>query len=447
MSAEVGMRARSAVRAAVRWMALLLLLQCLGSHPSFTAAGEYKHVVVKIKKYFSFPHSEFRESYGNQVDYGVSWSVCQINGGALTADQTPAAHQSITDYLRRVRGIADAEVFTYMGGNAYYSFFWEENPKRVCNPEDGNTLLNCIFEWNQGLFEDASAKPKPRGVPFFRGSLHSIPGTGPLNGYDDYWRDNCPANGQIYLISSLDVVKMETTTLWYDGAMHAYDNTDTSAVAYCLVCEVQDEIMTTTTTTTEAPPATTTTALPEVVVPWAQDHWYAILLAMLLPLLAAIVLTVVIIFCCCRRRTDDESTRVASMELREVKGNVYETQQRQNGGVSVSEDPVLLTGRTHEQKLFLEWNSSISPSQCAAPVESSPRLVSASVASQSSRLSRNHSRRRVASGTFAGGDFSRGEGIAEDADGASVGNTRRVRRVVTSRNVVHRDDLETMESR
>ncbi|RNE95400.1 hypothetical protein TraAM80_10235 [Trypanosoma rangeli] len=437
MAAEVGMRTRSAVRTAVRWMALLLLLQCLGSHPSFTAAGEDKRVVVKIKKYFSIPHPDPHEGHPGWANYKDSRAVCGSYGGLLTADQTPAAHQYITDYLRKAKGIGDTRVFTYMGGDAYYSYYWENNPDKMCNPEDGNTLLNCIFEWNQGLFEDASAKPKPRGVPFFRGSLHSIPGTGPLNGYKDYWRDDYPANGQIYLISSLDVVKMETTTLWYDGAMHAYDNTDTSAVAYSLVCEVQDEVMTT----------TTTTALPEVVVPWAQDHWYAILLAVLLALLAAIVLTVIIIFCCCRRRTDDESTRVASMELREVKGNVYETQQRQNGGVSVSEDPVLLTGRTHEQKHFLEWNSSISPSQCAAPVESSPRLVSASDASQSSRLSRNHSRRRVASGTFAGGDFSRGEGIAEDADGASVGNTRRVRRVVTSRNVVHRDDLETMGSR
>ncbi|RNE97283.1 hypothetical protein TraAM80_09527, partial [Trypanosoma rangeli] len=123
------------------------------------------------------------------------------------------------------------------------------------------------------------------------------------------------------------------------------------------------------------------------------------------------------------------------------------TQQRQSDGVSVSEGLVVPTCPPCEQQHVVKRNCSISPSPRAAPVESSPPLPPAADASQSFRLSRNHSCESIASGTFAGGDFSICEGIAEDADGASVGNTRRVRRGVTSRNVVHRDDLETMESR
>ncbi|ESL05274.1 hypothetical protein TRSC58_07086, partial [Trypanosoma rangeli SC58] len=299
MATEVGMRARSAVRTVVRWMALLLLLQCVGSHPSFTVAGEDKHVIVKIKRYFSFPNSEFRNKYGGQVDYYMSSRSCEQNGGLLTADQTPAAHESITDHLRKVRDVANQEVFTYMGGDAYYSYFWEEDPAKKCDPKVADTLLNCIFEWNQGLF--AKLKRNGRGVPFFKGSLYSLAGAGRLNGYDAYWRDGYPAHGQIYLISRLDITKKEAKAAWYDGDSYARINPDTPYASFGIVCGVQDGISTSTTTmTTTKVPTTTTTLPPKVVVPWAQEHWYVILLVVLLPLIAAIALIVVICCCCCR---------------------------------------------------------------------------------------------------------------------------------------------------
>ncbi|ESL05182.1 hypothetical protein TRSC58_07188 [Trypanosoma rangeli SC58] len=270
MASEVGMRARSAVRTVVRWMALLLLLlQCVGSHPSFTVAGEDKHVVVKIKRYFSLPNSEFIKMYGGFVDHVWSLTSCERKGGLLTADQTPAAHGSITDYLRNVGDTANKQVFTYMGGDATYSFFFEENPTKVCKPGITNTSLNCILEWNEGLFK--GTKAKDHGVPFYRGSLHSLAGAGPLNGYDSYWQDGYPAHGQIYLISRLDMIMEGAKATWLDGATFASNNPDTPSEAFGVVCEVQDGISTSTTTmTTTKVPTTTTTLPPKVVVPWAQ---------------------------------------------------------------------------------------------------------------------------------------------------------------------------------
>ncbi|RNF18547.1 uncharacterized protein Tco025E_04421, partial [Trypanosoma conorhini] len=119
MAAEVGMRARSATGTVVRWVALLLLLlQCLGGHPSFAAALEDGHVIVKIKRYFSFPNSVFEGHYGGRVDFSNSADACRVNGGLLSADQTAAAHQSITDRLRHVAGPKDQAMYTFMGGDA-----------------------------------------------------------------------------------------------------------------------------------------------------------------------------------------------------------------------------------------------------------------------------------------------------------------------------------------
>ncbi|RNF12519.1 hypothetical protein TraAM80_00235, partial [Trypanosoma rangeli] len=106
MADEDGMRVLSAMRAVVRWMALLLL-QCLGSHPSFTAAGEDRRVIVKIKTFFSRPYWEFIERHVVVVYFDVCADACRVGGGLPYADQTSAAHQSITDCLRLVRGSTD----------------------------------------------------------------------------------------------------------------------------------------------------------------------------------------------------------------------------------------------------------------------------------------------------------------------------------------------------
>ncbi|RNE95230.1 hypothetical protein TraAM80_10333 [Trypanosoma rangeli] len=262
-----------------------------------------------------------------------------------------AAHDSITDYLRKVGDIANKQVFTYMGGDAYNSCYWEENPDKVCVPADSKTLLNCIFEWTRGAFADT--KRKYHGVPFFRGALHSIPGTGRLNGYTDYWREGYPAHGRIYLISRLDLTEEGATATWYDGTENAKDNHDTPREAFGIVCEVQDGIIEVTT-------------LPEVV-PWVQDNWYVILIAGL-ALLALIALIVIV--CCCCRRTSDESTGTASMELQEVSRNaVYGIPQRRRGGSGFSENPDVFMRPPHAQPYVVQRNCWMSPSQRAAPFE------------------------------------------------------------------------------
>ncbi|ESL05813.1 hypothetical protein TRSC58_06524 [Trypanosoma rangeli SC58] len=236
-----------------------------------------------------------------------------------------------------------------MGGDAYYSAVWEKDLSKICETGIAKASLNCIFEWNQGLFADS--KVKHRGVPFFKGSLHSLAGAGRLNGYDSYWQDGYPAHGQIYLISRLDMIMEGAKATWYDGTDRAYENPETPPASFGIVCEVQDGIV----------PTSTTTLPPKVVVPWVQEHWYAILLVVLLPLIAAIALIVVI--CCCCRRTDDKYTRAAPMELREVSGNVvYGTQERQSGGAGVSEDPVVFMRLPREQQHVLQRNPWMSPS-------------------------------------------------------------------------------------
>ncbi|RNE95138.1 hypothetical protein TraAM80_10378, partial [Trypanosoma rangeli] len=217
VAGEAGTRALSAMRTVVQWMALLLLLQYVGSHPSFTAAGEDEHVRVKIKKYFSFPHSEFI-IYDSQVTYDLSLRICILGGGLLTADQTPAAHESITDYMRQVGDVANGEVFTYMGGDTIYSVHREKDPDKICRPGVAEASLNCIFEWNLGEFEHP--EETYRGAQFFRGSLHSLTGAGRMNGYESYWEHHYPAHGEMFLISHLDLRK-NTTATWYDGSDYA----------------------------------------------------------------------------------------------------------------------------------------------------------------------------------------------------------------------------------
>ncbi|RNE96095.1 hypothetical protein TraAM80_10001, partial [Trypanosoma rangeli] len=443
MAAEVVMRALSATRTVVRWVALLLLLQCLGSHPSFAAAEEDKYVRVKIKKYFSLPYSAF-ENYGRLVYWGSSSASCKSEGGLLTADQTLAAHESITDYLRQMGDVANKEVFTYMGGDAVYSARWPENPDKKCGREVAKASLNCIFEWNQGEF--VGTVMGYYGAPFFRGSLHSLAGAGPMNGYESYWHDGYPAHGQLYLISRLDMTKEDVNATWYDGTDHAYMDPDMPFAAFSIVCEAQDELITTTTTTTtteaptttttteaptttttteapttttttttEAPNATTTTTTlpPEVVVSWAQKHCYAIL-AVLLPLVALLALIIIIMCCCCRRLSDDQSTGAVPMELQEVNDKtLYEAQKGRRGGPGVSEDPVVSAFSPREQQNVLQRNSWIVPSQPAVPFESSPLLPPAEDTSQPLRQPRRHGQRRVASGTFASVEFPRGDEIVE----------------------------------
>ncbi|RNE99332.1 hypothetical protein TraAM80_08243 [Trypanosoma rangeli] len=142
-----------------------------------------------------------------------------------------------------------------MGGDRRYSAYYQKDNDKKCYVGVAKPSLNCIFEWNQGLFEDANVKY--RGVPFYRGSLHSLAGAGPLNGYESYWHHGYPAHGQLYLISRLDTKGGSATATWYDGAAYAFKDSDMPSAAFGIVCEVQDVI---TTATTEAPTTTTTEA-------------------------------------------------------------------------------------------------------------------------------------------------------------------------------------------
>ncbi|RNF20865.1 hypothetical protein TcG_03300 [Trypanosoma cruzi] len=123
MEAEaMGIRTRSATRNAVRWMVLFLLLQYLGSHPSFAAAGEEeKHVTIGITRYFHYANSIFKTNFATRLDYTNSQVSCYNGGGLLASDQTPAAHISIPAQLRELASKKVETFRTYLGGTAEYT--------------------------------------------------------------------------------------------------------------------------------------------------------------------------------------------------------------------------------------------------------------------------------------------------------------------------------------
>ncbi|RNF02864.1 uncharacterized protein Tco025E_08336 [Trypanosoma conorhini] len=181
--------------------------------------------------------------------------VCARSGGYLSADQTPAAHQSITDNLRPTGRRFDALMYTFMGGDAEYSV----NTQR-CTPGMLTASLGCVYQWNQGAFADPLVRG--RGASFYRGSRFNVPGNGPMNGYTPHWAVINPYFGQPYVLSRLRVKHPAETITWHDAADNPRLTPIRAKQLFGVVCEVQDAITTTTTTTTTTRPPTTTTTRP-----------------------------------------------------------------------------------------------------------------------------------------------------------------------------------------
>ncbi|ORC86061.1 uncharacterized protein TM35_000301010 [Trypanosoma theileri] len=316
MTGGVHVRTAAAVRTAVLWVSLCMLLQHLGHHPQFTAEAEGS-VQVKIVRYFTLPNSAYTSTAGGRVNYGNSVTVCNMNGGSLVAGQSTAAQNAITDQLRPKITSTVTLPTTYMGGDAIYSTRFESDPSQKCTPGVQGASINCIYRWNQGLFTQGTVDG--HGVPFYRGSYYSVPGAGPLNGYTPFWPISYPLRGNPYVISQYQNSLGKRAT-WYDGPEDPTGNTDVPSWGFVVVCEVQDTItgsapIPTTTPTTKPPiPTTTTTTIPTTdptTAPpqaasdpsWIKKHWYVPLIIAVVVLAAIIGL---IILCCCLGGRDDE---------------------------------------------------------------------------------------------------------------------------------------------
>ncbi|EAN87623.1 hypothetical protein C3747_32g469 [Trypanosoma cruzi] len=314
----MGMRTRSATRNAVRWMVLFLLLQYLGSHPSFTAAGEEEegHVVIEIVKYFNYPNSIFFQNYAGDVSYFSSDDVCHLGGGVLSADQTPAAHVAIADELRKTAVHNYDTSHAYLGGDADHAATPTTDPKKSCGRGLNLPTLNCIFKWNQGAFADSSADGL--GVAFFRGTLYTLVGVGPMNGYKAYWPYHYPHHGKTFLMLRLKTRENSEQATWYDWYPAPKTHIDTPYRSFGVVCETQKGYV-----------VSTTTLPPAVVVPWLQKNWYVVLIVVLLPVVVAVALITVCFYRC--RGVDDESKWVAHMVLREINDNPLYAIDRNDG--------------------------------------------------------------------------------------------------------------------
>ncbi|ORC84879.1 uncharacterized protein TM35_000401460 [Trypanosoma theileri] len=314
MTGGVHVRGAAAVRTAVLWVSLCMLLQHLGHHPQFTAEAQGS-VQVNILRYFTFDNNVFLNTPGGRVNYGNSVTACSGNGGSLVTGQSAAAQSAITAQLKSQKPpLAQFPPFipfsnTYMGGDATYSINSEPILAKRCIAGTGGASINCIYRWNSGLF--ASGEYVGKGVPFYRGSLFSLPGAGPVNGYPPFWQIYYPAHGNPYVISRYGHVQ-GARSKWYDTTHDAIDNTRLPPGDFVVVCEVQETtagstpIPTPIPTTTPVPTTTTTTTIPPAAASessWIKKHWYVPLIIALVVLAAIIGL---IILCCCLGGRDDE---------------------------------------------------------------------------------------------------------------------------------------------
>ncbi|PBJ73703.1 hypothetical protein BCY84_03362 [Trypanosoma cruzi cruzi] len=326
MEAEaMGIRTRSATRNAVRWMVLFLLLQYLGSHPSFAAAGEEeKHVTIGITRYFHYANSIFKTNFATRVDYTNSQVSCYNGGGLLASDQTPAAHISIAAQLRELAS-KEVETFrTYLGGTAEYTAN-STPPEQRCLRGERRASLKCIYKWNEGAFIDSSSDG--HGVSFFRGTMYTLIGAGPMNGYDAYWGPELPKHGQLFLMLRMDTDQSDKNATWYDGqGVPKYDK-ETPENTFGVVCETQEGYV-----------VSTTTLPPTVEISWVHKRWYVILIAILVPVIVAVAL-ITVCFCRCRG-ADDESKWVVHMVLREVSSEPLHPID-EDGGIYGDDSPMM----------------------------------------------------------------------------------------------------------
>ncbi|KAH9600100.1 IGP family C-type lectin domain [Trypanosoma melophagium] len=282
MSGNAHVRTAAAVRTAVLWMSTCMLLQQLGHHPQFTVEAEGS-VTVNVLRYFTVSNSVFAEDYGGRADFSNSVGVCRASGGSLVTGQSAAAQDAITTQLREAMPVGKTLAHTYMGGDAMYSVNWVTDPTKVCKRGIAGASLNCIYEWNMGLF--TSETTDGIGVAFYRGSFYTVPGAGPVNGYTPFWPATYPAHGQPFMISRY-VSGRGAVSTWYDAYGVGKSNSDTPENTYVVVCEVQDSLNVPTTTLPPTPkPAS-----------WIQKHWYVPLIIILAALVAAALLIILLFF-------------------------------------------------------------------------------------------------------------------------------------------------------
>ncbi|ORC86062.1 uncharacterized protein TM35_000301020, partial [Trypanosoma theileri] len=115
MTGGVHVKTAAAVRTAVLWVSLCMLLQHLGHHPQFTAEAE-GIVQVNIVRYLTLPNSVFANLPGQTVNYGNSLTACNINWGFLVAAQSTAAKNAITAQLKGGQNMGYPVALIYMGG-------------------------------------------------------------------------------------------------------------------------------------------------------------------------------------------------------------------------------------------------------------------------------------------------------------------------------------------
>ncbi|ORC84876.1 uncharacterized protein TM35_000401430 [Trypanosoma theileri] len=313
MTGGVHVRAAAAVRTAVLWVSLCMLLQHLGHHPQFTAEAEGS-VQVNIKRYFTIPNSKFA-SAGGSVTPRISATLCSVDGGSLVSGQSAAAQDAITVELRKAFPNTDDPVHTYMGGDSTYSIYTEPDPSKKCKKGFYGASLNCIYRWNIGVF--ASETVDGYGVPFYRGSYYTLPGRGPVNGYTAFWSSGYPRQGESYMVSRYWKF-VSPIAKWYDSAIDSMLNPNTPRDSFIAVCEVQDGLV----GNTSFPPAESETT-------WIQSHWYVPLIIAVVVLAAIIGL---IILCCCLGGRNEEKY-LHPMVIREVSNEPLRAREITDDGV------------------------------------------------------------------------------------------------------------------
>ncbi|EKF27802.1 hypothetical protein MOQ_008465, partial [Trypanosoma cruzi marinkellei] len=260
-------------------------------------------VVIGITKYFHYPNWIFGTNFGGRIDYSNSRFACYQGGGLLASSQTPTAHVSIAAELRKLASGKGETFRTYLGGTAQYTADMT-SPERRCERTVASASLKCIYKWNQGAFLEHSSDGN--GVSFYRGSMYSLVGAGPMNGYKAYWGHNLPGNGQLFLMLCMNTNEVDDQATWYDGQGYPKLDEKTPEETFGVACETQEGYV-----------VSTTTLPPDVEVPWLHKRWYVILIAILVPAIAAVAI-IIACFCCRFRGVDDELKWLVHMVLREV---------------------------------------------------------------------------------------------------------------------------------
>ncbi|EKF28231.1 hypothetical protein MOQ_008029 [Trypanosoma cruzi marinkellei] len=209
-------------------------------------------------KYSHYPNSVFWSNFHGVVAYTSSCDSCYNGGSLLASDQTPAAHISIATELRKLSSTRVETFRTYLGGTAKDSR--DDMPsEQKCTSGEKEASLKCIYKWNEGAFLDRSSDGY--GVPFYIGSLYSLIGAGPMNGYKAYWGPKLPGHGQLFLVLRIDTDKAEKDATWYDGQYRPFRDPETPEKTFGVVCETQEGYV-----------VSTTTLPPNVEVSWVAEE-------------------------------------------------------------------------------------------------------------------------------------------------------------------------------